>query len=253
MDWSRAKTIFIISFILLDLFLAAQISQMIEQKSNYLRTDEITDEQIRELLEAKQIRITTPIADRTTKIPALQATITPVFNWDHDEKWIYQYSFHPQIPIKNQTALQKYLKEKLPFFHEYTYSKEYSNNNKHVFLQQHEQYPIFDGKIVCNLENGAMTNIQVLHFQIKKQVNVDFISFNHALFNFITRENLPKKAKITNVVLGYRSMYYPSPNDVILLPVWRFTVNHQQHYYIYATTNNLNDHTAWQQINKKES
>lgn len=245
MDWSRAKTIFIISFILLDLFLAAQINQMIEQKSNYLKTDEISEEQIRELLEANQIKITTTIPDSTTQIPALQATITPIFNWDYDEKWIYQHSFSPPIPAADQASLQKYLEEKFAFFHEYTYSKEFSSNNKRVFLQQYHHHPIFDGKIVCNLKNGQMTSMQVLHFQIKERVNVDFISFNHALFNFITRESLPKGAKITSIELGYRSMYYPSPNEVILVPVWRFTVNHKQHYYIYATTNNLNDPTAW--------
>ncbi len=252
MDWSRAKTIFIISFILLDLFLAAQINQMIEQKSNYLKTDEISEEQIRELLEAHQIEITATIPNRTTQIPALQATITPILNWDYDEKWVYHHSFKPPIPAPDPETLQKYLREKFPFFHEYTYSKEPSNPNQRIFLQQYNHHPIFDGKIVCNLKNGQMVNIQVLHFQVKDRVNVDFISFNHALFNFIARESLPKGAKITSIELGYRSMYYPGPNEVILVPVWRFTVDNKQHYYIYATTNNLNDHTAWKTNNQRK-
>ena len=245
MDWSRAKTIFIISFILLDLFLAAQVNQMIEQKSNYLKTDEFSEEQIRELLEAHQIQITTKIPDDTTQTPALKAAITPVFNWDYNEKWIYQYSFATPVPINNRSKLQDYLKKKLPFFHEYHYSKEYSTQDKQVFLQYYHQHPIFDGKIVCYLKNGKMTNIQALHFQIKERVNIEFVSFKQALFNFIKRNSLPKGTKITNIELGFRSMYYPSPQEVILVPVWRFTVNNKQHYYIYATTKNLNENTAW--------
>jgi|GEM_PF-4367168 len=242
MDWSRAKTIFIISFILLDLFLAAQINQMIEQKSNYLKTDEISEEQIRELLESNQIRIATKIPNDTTQTPALQTKITPVSNWNYNEKWIYQYSFSTPMPIQNRAMLEQYLQKKLPFFQDYRYSSEYSTNHKYIYLQHYNQRPIFDGKIVCHLQNGKLTHLQVLHFQIKGQVNIEFISFNQALFNFIHRNSLPKGAKITKIELGYRSMYYPSPNEVILVPVWRFTVNNKLHYDIYATTKNL--HTA---------
>lgn len=244
MDWSRAKTIFIISFILLDLFLAAQINQMIEQKSNYLKTDELSEEQIHELLEVHEIKIATSIPDRSTQIPALQTTISPIFDWDYDEKWMYHKVFQPPIPIKDQATLEKYLKEKIPVFHEYTYSKEYSDGERFTYLQQAEQHPIFDGRMVCHLKNKQLTKIQVLNFQIREKIHVDFIPFNRALYNLITRENLPKGAKISDIQLGYRSLYYPSPNEVILVPVWRFTVNNK-HHYIYATTNNLKDRTAW--------
>lgn len=245
MDWRRAKTIFIISFILLDLFLAVQIHQMIEQKSNYLKADEISDEQIRDLLAANQIQMTIDPPELVTKIPALQAEITSLPNWNYDEKWIYHQSFTPPLSFANHQSLVKILKQKLSFFDDYRHSKEYTNTNQTTFLQYNGNHPIFDAKIICHISERKVTSIQALHFQIKDEVAIDFIPFNHALYNLITRENLPEGAKISNVVLGYRAMYYPNPKEVILVPVWRFTVN-QQHYYIYATTNNLNKNQAWE-------
>lgn len=244
MDWRRAKTIFIISFFLLDLFLITQISQMIEQKSNYLKTDEITEEQIRDLLETSQIQMTKPMQDHVTKIPALQAQITPIPGWDYNEKWVYHKSLHPALSFSDQTSLEKLLKQRLSFFDEYRYAKEYSQKSHTAFLQYYQTHPIFDGKITAHIKDGKLNRIQALHFQIKEKVPVDFIPFTHAIHDLITRENLPKGATISDVVLGYRSMYYPNPKEVILVPVWRFTVN-QKHYYIYATNNNLNEDSSW--------
>lgn len=240
MDWRRAKTIFIISFILLDLFLAAQINQMVEQKSNYLRTDKITEDQIHDLLEANQIQMTVTPPDSVTQIPALLAKITPISGWDYNERWEYHQSLSPPIVFKNRIQFESYLREKLSFFKDYTYSKEDSSQNQLVYIQRAHQHPIFDGKIASHIKDGKVHRIEALHFQIKESVNIEFIPFNNALYNLMTRESLPKGAKISDVELGYRSMYYPNPNEVILVPVWRFTVN-GKHHDIYATTNNLDE------------
>lgn len=245
MDWSRAKTIFILSFLILDLFLAAQLHQMMEKKSRYLESNRINEEQIHDLLETNHIRLAVPFPKQNKNIPVLQASISSLGNWNHNAKWTYSKNFPKGIPFRNEKELLKILKQQVPFFADYRFAQHQSNANKRVYLQKQNDYAIFDGKLICHIKNGRIEAIDVLHFQKKKEVPVEFISFNNALANLIMSGKLPKNSTITSVELGYRSPYYTNPQEVILAPVWRVRVN-QNYYYINATnvqTGTLNVNT----------
>ncbi|SHE85790.1 Two-component signal transduction system YycFG, regulatory protein YycI [Seinonella peptonophila] len=243
MDWNRAKTIFIISFVVLDLFLGLQVSQIMEAKSRYLESNEITENQIRDLLEANHIRLSVPFPKEIRNIPVHQATITTLTGWERDEKWAYRKRWEKGIQFKDERSLQRFLKQQLPFFDQFQPEPKLFTADRKVYIQNHNGIPIFDGRVVCEFSKGKLVAIHVLHFQLKKETAVEFIPFNNALNNLITSGKLPRNSTITQIELGYRSPYYANPQEVILVPVWRFQAN-QKYYYTNATnatTGNLGE------------
>lgn len=243
MDWNRAKTILIISFIILDLFLAAQLNQMMEKKSRYLESNKITDEQIHELMEVNQIKLATPFPKQLPKISVQQAAISHFTGWKSDEKWTYHKTFPGGIPYKNEEELKAHIRKQVPQFEQYQPVKEKGNVNQRVFIQKLNSFFIFDSTLICKVQNGKLLSLQVLHFKLKKEVPVEFISINNALSNMITSGKLPNHSIITHIELGYRSLYSSTPQEVILVPVWRIRAN-QTYYYANATnatTGTLND------------
>jgi regulatory protein YycI of two-component signal transduction system YycFG len=243
MDWSRAKTILIIAFVILDLFLASQLNQMMQQKSQYVKANNITDQQIRSLLKDAQITLTAPKPENLPKVDFYKATITAMEGWQKDEQGGSIKNYPVPRSFRNDKELEHLLSEQIPFFHEYRRSVyDTVPNKKIVFLQTSQGHTIFDGRIEVNLaDNRKVESIRVVHYQLKEPSAVKLISFNTALFRLINSGETNKNTTITSAELGYRAKTYPTASDeFVLIPYWRFRVGNET-LYVNAMNRGSND------------
>ncbi|MBA4494079.1 two-component system regulatory protein YycI [Paenactinomyces guangxiensis] len=226
MDWSRAKTILIIAFILFDLYLAVQLGQMMQQKSHLLQSDKINEQQISHLLKANQIELAAPKPKDIGQTDAFKANITRMpqsEGWEQDEKGGYVKKFSVLPSYKNMNGLEQILNSQIKVFRDFHFSEKDSTTNKIVFLQWHKGKPIFDGRLEVRVLKGKIQSIRIVHFELKEPSSVKLISFSNALYNLIVSGKLEKNSKITAAELGYKARTYAVDNgDSILIPYWRF-------------------------------
>jgi len=241
MDWSRAKTILILAFVVLNLFLGSQLSQSMRQKSEILHTSKVTEQQVNQLLKENQIQYVTKDKPYPDQIGAYQAAITSLHpEWKQDEEGGHIKNYSPAHPYKNRQDLERFLKREIPFFTDYRF--ESSSSKKIVYLQHDDNgRPIFDGKVEVNLASpGRIGSIRVVHYTLTQLQAVKLIDPYSALYRLITNWGPQKNSIITEPNLGYRAKAYTSREDYILIPYWRFKVG-QVPVYINATQRGLSE------------
>lgn len=241
MDWSRAKTILIITFVILNLFLIAKIQETLQRKWTYLEANQISDKQISQLLKDNHIKLNflPPEQGQIEEMSLWKSTITKYdqTQWKLDSRGYYVKSFTPPIPVKDLKHLEQLLQEHVPNFGEYQLDPSFSPKNlsgKWIYLQRIDKGKLlFDGKLEVILENKRLLQIRIRHFDaIPSQIPVQNIPpFNNALFNLISEKKI-KNATIQSAILGYR--FRTNNDSSILVPVWRFQVNNH-YYYVNAT------------------
>lgn len=241
MDWSRAKTILIVTFVVLNIFLAAQINSTIEEKSLFVQTGNITDQQLQKFLKDNHVKMTVK-PENITELNPFVAQISPLpSDWIQDEKGSYTKSYSKPLSVENEHELRKVLAKEVPFFHSYRQSA--ISSQKTTYLQYENGMPIFDGKLnVYFTKDKKISSIQLLHYQTKIIKKIDLISFNNALYNLLYSDELSRFSKptITNALLGYNARSNPNQtDDYYLMPYWRFTVNNNQFVDVNALSGNI--------------
>jgi regulatory protein YycI of two-component signal transduction system YycFG len=231
MDWSRAKTIFIIAFLILDLFLGAQLSHTMQQQSQFVVEHDISPQQLQQTLKQAKIKFKAKWPSPPKQLNTYKATITTMDqSWKRDEKGGYTKEFGKPLPYKNQRDLEGILRKEIPFFDDYEYIPTLSNPSKRqIYLQMVQNHPIYDGKIEVDFSGlHRIHSIHVTHFQLEKVQASKLIPFNNALYNFITGWN-KTDFTIRGAILGYQAKVYPGTSeDYWLIPYWCFQVEGSQ-------------------------
>lgn len=227
MDWSRAKTILIVSFIVLNIFLAAQINNTIEEKSLFVQTGNITTQQLQKFLKENHVKLITKPESVNETTPFIAKISELPRDWSQDDKGYYVKTFTHPIHVSNEREIEELLQKHVPYFK--AYRKYASTSQERTYLQFENDMPIFDGqlKLFFNKEQ-KVSSIQILHYQTKTIKKIDLISFNNALYNLLYSDELSrfKKPTITKSMLGYSARSNPNQaDDYYLMPYWRFIVN----------------------------
>lgn len=227
MDWSRAKNILIVAFIVLNLFLGAQLNQAIEQRSRYLENDRLSNSEINNLLKDNQIQLTATRPPEPSNAYFYKAITTSLSGeWKKDEQGVYQKTL--QMPYKDLKELDALLSKEVPYFKDYQLSTNQSvEGSKHVYLQMLDGKPFFDGKLEVFLANNQIRSIRIIHFESTQTPSEKVIPLNNALYRLITSGEVEKNSKIHAIQLGYKAKVYYANEDYILVPYWRFHINNQ--------------------------
>ncbi|MBA4541906.1 MULTISPECIES: two-component system regulatory protein YycI [Thermoactinomyces] len=237
MDWSRAKTIFIIAFLILDLFLGAQLSHTMQQQSQFVEENDISAQQLQQLLKQAKIKFAVKAPSPPEQLDTYKATITAMDNsWNRDEKGGYIKEFRNPLSYRNQHELEGILHKEIPFFGEFDYMPALSTPSKKlVYLQMVGNRPIYDGKIEVNLSGShRIHSIHVTRFQLEKVQAVQLVPFNNVLYRFVTGWN-KTDFTISSATLGYQAKVYPGTSeDYWLIPCWCFRVGNS-HLLVNAT------------------
>ncbi|MBA2874358.1 two-component system regulatory protein YycI [Thermaerobacillus caldiproteolyticus] len=247
MDWSKTKTIFIITFLILDFFLGYQF---MEKRSNS-QLDVILETTIEEQLEANGITYV-ELPKEITKATYVSGK-SKTFTRQEISKL-----FNQKVTVSNQTILQA------TFIHPISLSNFRDPYRLSEFLQRHilngKDYTFwaFDEKsntIICFQKyNGKViyknvSSMLLLHLNEKNEV----VSYEQTLLDDLEKyekkqeiipaikaiETLYKKDylkpgdHVTSIELGYYALVQFTASQV-LTPTWHIVVNGKEDYFINA-------------------
>ncbi|MCF6094648.1 two-component system regulatory protein YycI [Microaerobacter geothermalis] len=223
MDWSKAKSILIVAFLLLNIFLVYQNlnKEGILQKN--LGQDELVSETL-SLLQEKQIVITAPLPKENSPLPYLYVNMT---NQEEKRVTIDKTLSSPT----NVEEINKVLEEKIPWFKEYIYLPSLSTGQTLTYIQTFQQIPLFGAELNVFLKNNRITGYnQILYRVINIGEKRPTISYYMAIRTLVDNGIIGNKESITDIKLGYYGQVNNTDGVQVLVPVWRVTHDSGVHY-----------------------
>ncbi|PTM56872.1 two-component system regulatory protein YycI [Desmospora activa] len=231
MDWSKAKTILILAFLALNLFLAGQLLEAQKEQSEDRNSTESTKRELNQLAQDKGITIL-PV-DRPTNAPQvayLEATPTDTATkWTAEPDGSSSKTWNPPtIPVEDW-------KKQVENWRDYRYHADDSNPVQRVYYQYWRDRPLFDASLTVQVEEGLISAIRFTHFAIEQNNAAQpGVTADTALLSLIESGKLSKGETITAVELGYHGSSYEATVRV-LSPVWRIQTD-KKVYYVNAIT-----------------
>lgn len=226
MDWRRAKTILIITFFLLNLFLASQLNDTVYNQSMYVNNNLISDDQINKLLKANQIQLDPKKKPRNIeKVNLWKGRIETFPNGASEEE--SSFEVNKVIPTGTDKATATAIKAAIQPV--YSGDLSYTGNhvdNQYFFYQTIGEIPIYGKPLEATYSNGKIKVKGVLFVPIDNGEPIPLIPVNNALYTLINKDPQAfKEKRIDMIQLGYQL----SPDDTYLVPFWRFKIGDSIH------------------------
>jgi len=258
MDWSKTKTIFILAFLVLDIFLAFQYQE--KMKSN--KYDMITQTTIEEQFKAEDIKYedlpNEVIEGSYITAKSKQFTEEEIQNLHNQEPMFpndeqltpvtkLRMSFSEPIPLPAETdkmtnKLNQVLTSQIVAGDQYRFWRYDEKTKQVIYLQEYDGHVIFQdetdgiGMIVFYLdENREVVSYRqtLLEDIIELENKEELYTAIQALKVLYDKNDLKSKSTVTAVDYGYYTQI-PLSEQQILAPTWHIVVNEQEHYYVNA-------------------
>jgi regulatory protein YycI of two-component signal transduction system YycFG len=253
MDWSRAKSIFIITFLLLNLFLGYQLNEKRNANKISLLAEATLQERLSEMniiisadLHEEQLTGTyiSGLTDVSLKSVIEGKNFAQQVNMIDDEVIEVQLNRPYSLDSGNRNIRvdsKEFLLHYVSFGDEYRYSH-YDDQLNQIFF-----YQTYEGKMVDNYESGRFPlvlhldehyritayeqhylTLHPIHPQGKEQEIITGIKAIEKLFN---EHLIPPDSEINKVELSYFSFFSKPLGEVqVFAPMWNIGVNGQVFY-----------------------
>ncbi|KGX89255.1 two-component system regulatory protein YycI [Pontibacillus marinus] len=257
MQWGQIKTLFIVCFLILDVFLVQQFFEKREQAQIGLLPDSTIEEQ----LEAEKITLG-DLPKESIKETYISAR-RYVFN-DEDQKKLDESENQSYQLFNDGTILLSELEESVPIdveasdedittkvkdqilhgenYEYWGYNKE---ANKLLFFQSYKDNPIFfneSGVVIVFLnENQEMTRyVQTMLDDFNKTgEKQELIKPKQAAITLFSRNELYNGDNVSDMNLGYYTLVPLSNGLQVFAPTWKILVNGERQYYVNAMEGQL--------------
>lgn len=251
MDWSKIKTIFILTFLVLDIYLMYEFFKLKEASEfepiaqatleKQLKDADITfDEPLPKsnpkdrYLRAKPVEFDIEDLEGDTRLEGQEITITEgtTLNSVLDESIKISDKFSP-------SELSAFIKNRVLFGEQYRFWEKPENSNRITYYQEFEGkmfYMNLNGELTfyLNDENEIVSYKQTLLTKIEsKEESEKVIQPIKAVETLYKNGSLQPKSKITNVELGYFTFVHLSSSQ-LLTPAWRFVINDEENLFVDA-------------------
>lgn len=221
LDWSKAKNIFIITFLLLNILLGYQIYiKQIGYTHNLEWTSSNMDE-LNELLRQQNLKLNVEIPKDLPQMHFLQVkNIIVSKNQEAEIEAGY---------LLNKEELEVKIKELVHSFNQYDYNQIESSGLDHlVYYQEKNGFPFFGAKLIIDIiEENKVSYTQNYYEVISQGLDRQVISSHSALRTVLDQQLIPKDAVIEQITLGYHGQTNQSTIQV-LTPVWRITYSSEE-------------------------
>ncbi|WP_413304976.1 two-component system regulatory protein YycI [Bacillus sp. 1P10SD] len=248
MDWSKIKTIFIITFLILDVYLLFQFMKIRDANKYEIKTEASFEERLKtdeikyvelpkepvksQYLSAKpKIFTKGDLAKLKGQTPALiepgttlQATL---------EKPV-------QLSSKFEPAeLATFLKENILYGEHYQFGEKNDKKNTIIYYQQYDNFPLFKNRngmitFTINTDHQIVSYQQTYLEGIEKLMGKEeILTPLKAIETLHSKGNLKPKSKITKVELGYSTLVQLAASQV-LAPTWHFVVDDKESLFVNA-------------------
>ncbi|OUM97378.1 MAG: hypothetical protein BAA02_03325 [Paenibacillaceae bacterium ZCTH02-B3] len=234
MDWSRAKTILIIVFALLNLLLAYQLwsDRLWFSSEKPEMTEE--DRALEQVLALKNIQLLTDLPDETPSLGELTMNVHPKNGVPETVTLAEPFRLdEPLVAETTKEALARALNQEM----DYVYSAADSRRDAHVFFQAYKGYPLFDIKVELFVDNGMVTGFRRLRAEELADAGgkeQQVLSARQAVI-MLAEKYLSPEEHIYDVRLGFHGQAFNSETRV-LAPYWRILTAGGGRYYVHAIT-----------------
>lgn len=251
MDWSRAKTIFILSFLVLDIFL---ILQIIDQKSASTY-DYLSDVPVEEQMAADQITLPELpqgpeeefYIEANVRDFSMENLANPAKNGQLSEE-----SHELQITLDSPYELgenwhindvDRFVKNFIDSGSEYRYWNYDKTNNTITYFQQYNGklfYNNRDARIVLQLneDQEIVSYSQTMLEDITEIKNQAILSALDAVLILYKNRLLERNDEVIDVELGYYTLV-PLKSSQILAPTWRISIAGKDDFFINAVEGHI--------------
>ncbi|MDF0728060.1 two-component system regulatory protein YycI [Cytobacillus sp. S13-E01] len=245
-DWSKTKTIFIVTFLILDLVL---IYQFIEKRS-LSQLDLIREASIEEQLETEEITYVelpkqpvegTYISGKSKIF--LSEDINRLKNQEIilEDPTILRATFTEPIKFTDtnfSSKLNQFLKDQIISGESYVFW-DYNEDTKTIILFQQYNNDVFYNNprgllaIYLNDNNEIVSYMQTLLMEIEEYDNEEILSAIQSLEYLYRTDYLKYGSKVTKIELGYYPLVNLSQSQ-FLTPTWHIVVDDKTDYYVNA-------------------
>ncbi|UTR16557.1 two-component system regulatory protein YycI [Salipaludibacillus sp. LMS25] len=251
MDWSKTKTIFIVTFLLLNAFLGYQLYD----KTSHDNINVLISPALQERLEENDIKIDISNAeDILTGAPITGRLAT------FDEEYLRDNLLRQEVKVVENTMIHsemdrpyKMVDSNIPanvnaFLGQYVYLGEeyefadYNEEENYIGLYQTykgrkiDQYERSDYHIILNLNDDFhVESYTQKYMEITEQENrqQDLLSPLKAVERLLNQQYLATNTVIKQAQLGYYSLIQPDESFQVFVPVWRIQAN-EDYFYVDA-------------------
>jgi regulatory protein YycI of two-component signal transduction system YycFG len=234
MDWSKTKTIFIITFLILDLFLAYQFLE----KRDEGQLDMIAEISIEEQLAEEKITYISKVFSDEEMKKVKKQTVTRL------NDYVLQGTFNEPVSLPDSNVsfrLNQFIKENILYGDSYELW-DIDKENKTITFYQH-----YKGKIIY--DNASGSAMLVIHLNEQDEMvsyeqsllsNVEKMDDSQeilppikAIENLFQKSELTSGSKVTKVELGYYT-FAPLSSSQVLTPTWHIVVDEKIDYFVNA-------------------
>ncbi|MGM0896717.1 MAG: two-component system regulatory protein YycI [Bacillota bacterium] len=236
MDWSKTKTIFIIVFSILNVFL---YSLYLDRYTEAERIELLPESTIEEKLRGDNITYAT-LPETTEEKPYVRGEskiftgseidIDGVVNVLQDRMLQVTYDEPIALEEEGEEALEAFVADEVPESSEYALWKIDEDQNRAVFFQQILDTPLFhsgDGQLtVFWNEDGDIIGFEQSLFDniIENEEKKELIKPLQAIHTLYQKSLLETNSRITEAELGYSMHVQVSENRQMFVPTWRIRV-----------------------------
>ncbi|MFC4077263.1 two-component system regulatory protein YycI [Salinithrix halophila] len=233
MDWSKAKTILILAFLALNLFLVYQLLQARTEQNRDGQTSN-TREELNQLAEERQIILKAKVPEETSQPQVNYLQVRPIkFHepWKLNPDGTWTRAFNP--PVTASGDRKKILSRYVDKVDRYVLQPDESTRERQVYYQQWDKRPLFDGRLVAEWKGrDRLAAIHQSRFKVTSQKSSTErvgVTATTALMSLIEKELISKGDTVLDIRLGYHGQSYDG-NVRVLSPVWRIRTKHQTFY-----------------------
>lgn len=253
MQWGQIKTLFIICFLILDVFLVQQFLGKLEQTQIGLLTDSTTEEQ----LEAEQITLGDLPKDsiNETYISASQYVFSEEDKEEFEDtlsgqsieffndRTILMSNFDEPISLDLENSdeeLSSKVKSQFMFSEQYEYWGYNEDSNKLLFFQSYQDNPIFFNEsgvviVFLNEEQEMIRYVQTKLTDINSTgEKQELIKPKQAAITLFSRNELYNGDNVSDMHLGYYTLVPLSNGLQVFAPTWEIIVNGERKYFVNA-------------------
>lgn len=252
MDWNKIKTIFILTFLILDIYLTYEFIKLIDSQQYELKTETSFEKKLNEYEidyvdlpkgELKDRYLTAkPKTVSKRELNLLKETILSGQELNNVEGPTLHAVFKEPIKLKvpfDSKQLDSYISSHILYGDQYHFWEKSDGGNTITYFQEYDGkmfYKNINAELTfyLNRENEIVSYKQTYLEDIQGRTESEKIIQPIKAIETLWNNGLLKpKSKITEIELGYYTLVHLTTSQV-LTPVWRFEINNEENLFVNA-------------------
>lgn len=238
MDWSRAKTVLIISFLLLNVLLGFQLWSGKIGLDAYSEAG-LRREEANRLLAAKRIELDADVPDMMPRLKEI--TVKLIGGIPSFEKKRLKSPFDQDL-LSSAADIRGLLVNEMPSIRMYEHDPFAANGDRAVYImnQMYDGMPMFEVRVELFAVGGSVEAYRILQAEVQTtspETDVggdgEEILSAYTVLGSLAENYLPQGTVISDIQLGYHGPIFESETQV-LAPYWRVTLKSGELYYVHA-------------------